>query len=320
MSRLLRKLTRPLRYGLGIRLLRLCMKMTWLLSRSWTLRIGRALGNIAYVCSPGNRRQMLEALAASFPEKDNAWHRRTARLCCQSLATGAIEVLQMPSLAHGRILDLVVNPEALHPVKTYMEKEGPCVFVTGHVSNWEYCGSTSYATGFPFRTLAKRMKNKTLDAFVSELRASQNVEIIYNDENPRLALRTLREGRPVAMLVDQDLPDFDGLFLDFFGRPAYTSVAPASLARAGNAFLVTTFLVREGERFRLVVGEPYKVSRDGDKQDTIREATERWTRELEEVIRRYPEQWVWMHRRWRTTPERLARRKAREGKPRPETT
>jgi Kdo2-lipid IVA lauroyltransferase/acyltransferase len=134
------------------------------------------------------------------------------------------------------------------------------------------------------------------------MRRRFGMEIVYQDESPRKLLRALRDGKIVALLADQDVPRLDGVFVPFFGRPAYTPTGPAALAVASGAELVLAHTLRVGrDRHRLVVTEPIAFDRS-DRDRAILEGTRAWCAMLERVIREHPEQWVWMHRRWRTAP------------------
>jgi len=310
LKKAIRKLTRPIRYRLarsGITLLQILSKT---LSRKNQFRAGRLLGGIAWTLAATERKRAIDSLHIAFPEHNQAWYRQTGKACFQNLGVAAIETLRLPDLSAQELLAMAVNLDAVEPIRKIVDQKTPLVIVTAHLANWEYAGSMIADCGIPFRTLAKRMKDAGLEEAIGSLRASHNVLVLHNDESPRHILTHIRTKGPVSFLVDQDLPDFDGVFVDFFGRPAYTSVAPANLARACGGLIVTMFITRDGEGFRWQIGTPYPVDKTDDRKKDIAQATQRWSREIEDVIRQHPQEWVWMHRRWRTTPEKLARKRA----------
>ncbi len=308
LNKRIRKLTRPLRYRLarsGIALLRLLSKT---LSRKNQFRFGRLLGSIAWTVACSEKERAIQSLQTAFPQETNAWHRKTAKGCFQNLGIAALETLRLPDLSAEELLAMSVNLDEVEPIKEIVRQNQPLIIITGHLANWEYAGATIADCGIRFQTLAKRMKDKGLEDAIAELRASHNVLVLHNDESPRHILKHIRSTGPVSFLVDQDLPDFDGVFVDFFGKPAFTSVAPATLARACGGLMVTMGISREAEGFRWHVGEPFPVDKSNDRKNDIQRATERWSRELENLIRQHPQEWVWMHRRWHTTPEKLAKK------------
>jgi KDO2-lipid IV(A) lauroyltransferase len=132
------------------------------------------------------------------------------------------------------------------------------------------------------------------------MRRRFGMEVIYQDESPRKLLRALRDGRILAVLADQDVRRLDGVFVPFLGRPAFTPSAPVSLALAARAPLVLGYALRVGRgRHRVVVSDPIELDR-ADKKKAVVEGTRAWSALVEAAIRENPEQWVWMHRRWRT--------------------
>ena len=128
-------------------------------------------------------------------------------------------------------------------------------------------------------------------------------ETVYQDAGARPLMAHLKSGGMLGVLVDQDVPRLAGEFVEFFGREAYTPTGPAALAVTARSPSVGAFLVRKGDRHRLVYCGPVELPEGGSKKERVRELTRRYTAEIERVIREYPEQWVWMHRRWRTKPE-----------------
>jgi KDO2-lipid IV(A) lauroyltransferase len=120
----------------------------------------------------------------------------------------------------------------------------------------------------------------------------------------------LKKGEIVGLLPDQDMDRIRGIFVDFFGKPAYTMTAPVKFAMASEAPILPAFMVRmPGDRYKLVLGELIRPGADGDRHQAIRKYTEAWMKSFEKMIRDYPAQWGWMHNRWRTTPEMIEAKK-----------
>lgn len=185
------------------------------------------------------------------------------------------------------------------------------VVVTPHFSNWEFIAAWFVLQGHRVAVVGKRMKNPRIEKVVAEVRRTAGVELIHQDDSPRKILRFLKEKGYVGILPDADTTRLEGIFLDFFGRPTYTPVGPASLSILSGAPIFPVFLVFEGGRYRLVVDEPaFPDSRERTEQG-IRRLSEHWTRSFEAMIRRHPDQWIWFHRRWTTTPENVEIKRSR---------
>ena len=177
------------------------------------------------------------------------------------------------------------------------------IFVTGHVGNWEMLGQAIAAAGYPMSTIAKPFYDPRVTRWLHEWRARHGLKIIWRDQNSGKAiLRALRSNNLMAFLIDQDTKTA-GDYVPFFGRPAFTPTTPAALALRTGAPLIFSWHHRRGKRHQITI-ERVVFARSGDQQHDILALTALLTARLESVIRTVPEQWVWMHRRWRrSNPE-----------------
>jgi len=177
------------------------------------------------------------------------------------------------------------------------EKKG-AIFVTGHVGNWEMLGQAIAAAGYPISTIAKPFYDPRVTRWLHEWRARHGLKIVWRDQNSGKAiLRALRSNQLMAFLIDQDTKTA-GDYVPFFGRPAFTPTTPAALALRTGAPLIFSWHHRRGKRHQITI-ERVIFARTGDRQRDIVALTALLTARLETVIRTVPEQWVWMHRRWR---------------------
>jgi KDO2-lipid IV(A) lauroyltransferase len=153
------------------------------------------------------------------------------------------------------------------------------------------------------------IKNPLVDAAVARVRRGAGTPSIAKKSAARAAPRVLKGKGMLASPVDQNQTARYGVFVDFFGRPASTISGVARLAMRTGAFMFPAFLVRQGEteRHHLLILPDIEIACTGDRQTDIRETTQRCVRVVEEMIRRYPEQWIWFHKRWRTRPPGMAR-------------
>ncbi len=186
------------------------------------------------------------------------------------------------------------------------------IVISAHMGNWEllaWWGARNYPE--PLAVVGKRIRNPGLNRLVNDLRRRGGMEVIDRDDPPRRMLRHLARPGILGILPDQDVDVLAGEFLEFFGRPAYTSTGPAALSLASGAPMVPGFLLREGEKFLVRFAPPIFPSRERPKREEILRLTRAWSRAVEEAIRSRPEQWAWFHRRWASTPETVARKRRR---------
>jgi KDO2-lipid IV(A) lauroyltransferase len=177
------------------------------------------------------------------------------------------------------------------------------VGITGHFGNWELM--TVFFEHFFPRTLipvAKSFYFPKYQDFIHRLRTSPGNDIIYTHESPRRIIRAIKEGKIVGFLPDQDVRTNSGVFVDFFGLPAYTVTAPVHLARKLRVPLVIVLVVRKDTGYKIVFSDPLDAPYTDDEAADLLAGTQLWTRFLEEQIRTAPEQWAWLHPRWRTKP------------------
>ena len=171
-----------------------------------------------------------------------------------------------------------------------------------HFGNWELCGAALSWLGLPFSALVRDLRSQTLNRLLTAQRHAAGIRTISRDRSLRSAVRTLKENGVLAILADIDTA-VEGRFVEFFGRPAYTPVGPVVLSQRYGSPTVPVFLRRtEGPYHRLEIGPPIEWAASSDSESALVENVARFTRIIEDRIRSAPEQWVWMHPRWRTQP------------------
>ncbi len=183
----------------------------------------------------------------------------------------------------------------------YAQRRG-VLFVTGHFGFWELQALVHAVRVEPIAVVARALDNPRLNALLESIRQKTGNTIIYRRQGTiRRVMRTLEAGRGVAVLIDQHIQTRDAVQVDFFERPAATTSAVAALALRTGAPVIPVFaLPLGGGRFRMVYEHPVEPPH-ADSEDAIREFTQRCTDVLEMYVRRHPELWLWMHRRWRDT-------------------
>jgi KDO2-lipid IV(A) lauroyltransferase len=271
-------------------------------------RLGVALGGwvgwLAYSLLPGARRRALTHLAVAFPDGGGETHHRAiARRSFVNLGRSAFEVLMLSRRSHPPI-ERLCAVEGEERLKTALAAGRGVIFLTGHFGNWELMAALVTRRGYPSSVVATPVYDPRLDRLLVDARARHGVHTISrgSPSAARHLLSGLRRNAILGMLIDQDT-DVDGVFVPFFGRPAYTPSGPAALALKTGAAVIFGFILREGaSRHRLILQGPIELIRTGDPARDIRENTARFTREIEQWIRSHPDHWVWMHNRWKRQP------------------
>lgn len=271
-------------------------------------RLGVALGGwagwLAFAALPGARRRALAHVAIAFPDgAGDATHRAIARRSFVNLGRSAFEVLMLSRRSHPPIERLCAI-EGEERLKTALAAGRGVIFLTGHLGNWELMAALVTRRGYPASVVATPVYDPRLDRLLVDARARHGVHTISrgSPSAARHLLSGLRRNAILGMLIDQDT-DVDGVFVPFFGRPAYTPAGPAALALKTGAPVIFGFILREGaSRHRLILQGPIELIRTGDPGRDIRENTARFTREIERFIRSHPDHWVWMHNRWKRQP------------------
>jgi Kdo2-lipid IVA lauroyltransferase/acyltransferase len=173
------------------------------------------------------------------------------------------------------------------------------IFVTGHFGFWELQAMVHALRVEPITMLARTLDNPALNRVLEDIRTRTGNAVIYRKGTIRRILRVLQEGHGVAVLIDQHIQTRDAIAVDFFQRPAATTAAVAALAlRTGAPIMPVFALPMPGGRYRMIYEHPVEPP-PADSPDPVRELTQRCTDVLEMYVRRHPELWLWMHRRWR---------------------
>ena len=176
------------------------------------------------------------------------------------------------------------------------------IFVTGHIGNWELSAAYAAKRGYPVSVVARRIYLEPLNQRLVTMRERMGVNTLYRDFSMRRMIRCIQENQLLGIVPDQDVRRIGGIFVDFFGHPAYTPVGPALLALASGAPILIARDIRMGQRHLLTVDPPVYADRKAPRESEVRRLVTHYTKRLEEFIREHPAQWVWTHRRWRTQP------------------
>ena len=267
---------------------------------------GRLLGYVAYAVLPRHRRLTFEHLQLALgPRASRGTQRRVARGVFVNLGKSFMEWQVLDRFSPDRIRRLV-DLHGAHYLHEAVAKGRGVILLTAHFGNWELLAMGLSCSGFRGCTLARRLRYPEYEQVVRSMRLRKGVPTLSRDSIKEV-VQALRDNQVVGLMPDQDIDSLEGIFVDFFDRPAHTPVGPAALSLLTGAPIVPCFIIRNGRRFRIEVDEPIAIVRSGDREQDLRQMTEAWSRVVESYIRRHPAHWVWMHRRWKTQPSAIPR-------------
>lgn len=270
--------------------------------------IGQTLGRAALGLLPRSRQRIRAHLEIAFPDLDQ--HQREDLLKKTARHFGLM-LAEVAWLWHAQPHD-VENLCELEGVENFFEalEEGRgVIFTTGHCGTWEIMSARLPIAGVPLSTAARELDHPQLDRLVNTMRGRFGTEVILRGPSAgKQMVRALAANRVAALLIDQDIRGIPGVFVPFFGRPAWTPSGAAMLAIRKRCPVVPGFIHRRPDgSHKVEIHPPLAIPRDGSLEDRVEEVTAAATAVIERQIRAHPEQWVWMHRRWRTQPESLKR-------------
>lgn len=251
---------------------------------------------------PRLRRVGLENLEKAFPERDAAWCERTLRACFRQLGYMAAELAHFDRLDEDNIRDIVgFASEESESVFRDRARDRKAIIATGHFGNWELFAQASGLMGAPIHIVHRPLKNPKVDDLLTDVRGLAGTKVVYKHAAARDILRLLRKGELVAVPIDQHAPGGSGIPVPFFGRPANTTPGPARLAQIAQVPIQIAVLARVGggARHQIVSRPPIPPPPRGKDPAALLEVTAELNRQFESIVREYPEQWLWMHRRWR---------------------
>jgi len=287
-----------------------------LLPESISLWLGRQLGWVAFHLDREHRRVALQNLHIAFGrEKSEREIDSIAKKTFQNLGMTAVEFFRIPSMDVG-IFKKRVEVEGLEEALKVLEKKKGALLLLSHFGNWELMGVMSKVLGNPIMVIAKPVKkNRWVDQWITEVRRGAGLEVISTEKASRKVIRALSQNRVVGILIDQRAKRSGGVWADFFGKKASTTPALAVLAMKTGAPVLPVFMIRNGFRkHRLWIKEPLELANTGDIKKDVQANTQRINQTLESMIRQYPDQWFWVHRRWERKKGSHRRRPADQSK------
>ena len=282
----------------------------WLLVRALALMpaslaraFGIALGWTVYLLHGRLRRTGLRNLQLAFPQMSLAERRRILRGVFTSLGRQLGVVCRFPRYNQENISKLAVYDGFENFERAQARGKG-VLFLTGHFGGWEVSSFMHALHGHPLHILVRSLDNPYIDGLITRYRTLGGNRTIPKEDFGRGMLAALRAGETVGILMDQNMLPEHGVFVDFFGIPACTSTLMARMALRTDAAVVPGFCLWDAAlgRYRVRFDPALSTIRTSDEKNDIAANTAAYTKVIEDYARRYPEQWLWVHRRWKTRP------------------
>jgi len=266
-------------------------------------RAGAGLGAVAYRALPRLRRTGLRNLELAFPSMPAGERERLLRRVYRHLGWQLAEFCHMSAWTRENTRERI-RYEGLENYLAAREKGNGVLIVTGHLGAWELSSFWHSLMGYPMSMVIRRLDNPRVDRLVNGIRCLHGNRVLHKDDFARGLLSAMRQGETVGILMDTNMTPPQGVFVPFFGTEACTASGLARVALRTGAAVLPGFLVWEaGEgKYVLRFGEEIPPVRSGDDERDTVENTARFTAAIESFVRQYPDQWLWVHRRWKTRP------------------
>jgi Kdo2-lipid IVA lauroyltransferase/acyltransferase len=272
---------------------------------SFAMGIGRAMGFLAYTFAGKLRRTGQINLKLAFPEKSDQERQELLRGCFRSLGRelGLFSQFRTRSAEKLRSMFEVKDLQRYESVKAEV-KGGGIVLFTGHLGAWELTSFGFSVIGHPFSFLVRKIDNPKIEEIVDQTRIRFGNKTIDKFAAARGMLKILRAGGVLGLLIDLNTLDEEAIFVDFFGVPASTNFMVAKLALRNQTPIVPLLAPWDDKlkKYTLLVEPPIYPEVSGDEEADIRKLTTQLSLVIENAIRRFPDQWLWIHRRWKTRP------------------
>jgi len=252
---------------------------------------------------PKLRRTGERNLQLAFPDLSDAERNRLLLSSFENLGR-LLAVFSRFRETSSDSLKSLIECEGLDRLQAAMQKQNGVILFTGHVGAWELSSFGLSLFEHPLGFLVRRIDNPKIEAMIDRARTSRGNRTIDKTSAAREMLQILRDGGTLGILVDLNTLDREAIFVDFFDKAASTTFIVAKLALRTGAEVLPVFAPwdKQRKRFILIVDEGLRIERTGDEEEDVRRLTQQYTRVVEGYVRKYPDQWLWIHRRWKTRP------------------
>jgi KDO2-lipid IV(A) lauroyltransferase len=292
-----------MRFRLEYALIWCVVKGIGVLPRPLARAVGIGLGQIIYILHAKLRRVGKRNLEMAFPEMTDRERRKILRGVFISLGRQLAEVCLFPRYTPENVSEVVVYDGFENFERAFARGKG-LLFLTGHLGGWELSAFAHSLYGHPLSFIMRPLDNPYLDRMMREYRTLHGNKTVLKDDFIRGLLRAMKDGETVGILMDTNMTPPQGIFVEFFGKLACTASGLARIALRTDAAVVPGFTVWDAAlgKYRLRFDPALALIRSGDLEADITANTQLFTQVIEQFVRKYPDQWLWVHRRWKTRP------------------
>ncbi|PYS88942.1 MAG: hypothetical protein DMF62_08495 [Acidobacteria bacterium] len=271
------------------------------------LGLGNGAARLTFRVLSSRLRSGMRSLEIAFPEMDAAERKRILRASVENIGRTAVEFAKFqPANAEEskQIIEFDFESEEFQAYKKAKAERRGVLMPTAHIGNWELLLSGFALQYEPIYFMARELDNPLIDKMFADLRAGFGSRQFYKSDSAKEVLKALKRGESVGMLPDVNVDLREGIFVPFFGQLACTTAGVARLAIHANALILPMFAVWDESKDRYIAhnGQPIELPNSGDRERDVYSITEAITAEIEKIVRKFPEQWLWIHRRWKTRP------------------
>ncbi len=270
---------------------------------AWSMKIGEMLSFIPYKLAKKLRFVGFRNLELTLPELSRTEHEKILRGTFESLGRQLGTLSHLSRLTLERVREMVDIDGIEHFQRAVARKQGKILF-TAHFGGWELSHIVASAYGFPVNVIARRLDNPLLENMMEAMRTALGSRTIDKKASARTMFRLLKREEFIGILADLNTQEHEGIFVDFFGLPASTTTGVAKLALYTDATVLPAFAVWQKDKkcYLLKACEPLEIPKNEDAEENIKVLTQAMTAKIEEFVRAYPDQWMWIHKRWNTQP------------------
>jgi len=266
------------------------------------LRIGGCLGRSCFCVLKKTRKRALDNLDIAFAGSKSMEEKELiARGVFENLGKSFVEVISLAKFNRSNI-DRYIACKGIETVEELIRQGKGGIVLSGHFGNWELMAHYFAIKGYKVNVVARRVRMEQVERFLARVRKRHGVNILYRDSSAKEVLLVLKRNEFIGMMPDQDMDSVSGVFVDFFGRKAHTPNGLAILNFLTKTPIIPCFMVRKGFGHEILIEKPIELGATGDREKDILENTQRYTKVIENYVRRFPAQWVWFHERWKTRP------------------
>ncbi len=273
-----------------------------LLPEELAYRFCSLLLRLAFLLIPNHRKNTIKHLKIAFPNKNETEIRRLAKKTYSNFAKSITEFAKLPKIISADV-DSRIKIVGVENLDSLYKAGKGAIAVTAHLGNWELLGAYLTLKGYKLTVVAREIYYGKFDNYLQKIRRQAGLDVVYRDRT-REIVKKLKNGNLLGILPDQDIEKIDSIYVDFFGRLALTPVGPVTLALRTVNSIIPIFIVRNTNNTHTIYTEkPLRLIKTGDKQKDVMINTINCTKIIEKYVRKFPDQWVWIHRRWQHKPE-----------------